>query len=106
ARMVNTFGRWPLIISMTLACAVSYAVIAIPMPLWAMHVTIAVLGFTFGVATTLSITIIVGMTTVSARGTANSLRIMSNRLAQFAMPFGAGLVAAVAGLGGLFVILA
>jgi hypothetical protein len=67
---------------------------------------IAVMGFSFGLATTLSITIVVDMTTVSARGTTNSLRIMSNRAGQFVMPFGAGLVAAAAGLAGLFLTLA
>jgi len=49
---------------------------------------------------------VVAMTTAGARGTANSLRIMGNRTGQFVMPFGAGLVATVAGLGGLFLILA
>jgi MFS family permease len=105
ARMVAAFGRWPLMIANTLACGATYAAIALPLPLWAMHVAIAIMGFSFGVATTLSITIVVDMTAVSARGTANSLRIMGNRIGQFALPFGAGLVAAAAGLAGLFLIL-
>jgi predicted MFS family arabinose efflux permease len=106
ARMVAAFGRWPLMIAGTLVCALAYAAIAAPIPLWAMHVAFATMGFSFGLATTLSITIVVDMTTVSARGTTNSLRIMSNRIGQFVMPFGAGLIAAAAGLGGLFLILA
>jgi len=106
ARMVGQFGRWPLMIVSTLACGLSYAAIAVPMPLWAMHLTIAAMGFSFGLATTLSITIVVDMTTAGARGTTNSLRIMSNRAGQFILPFGAGLVAAVAGLAGLFLMLA
>ncbi len=106
ARMVLAFGRWPLMIASTFACGLSYAAFAAPMPLWAMHMAIAVMGFSFGLATTLSITIVVDMTTVSARGTTNSLRIMSNRAGQFVMPFGAGLVAAATGLAGLFLILA
>jgi predicted MFS family arabinose efflux permease len=106
ARMVTMFGRWPLIIATTFICGVTFAIIAMPLPLWAMHATIFVMGFAFGIATTLSITIIVDMTTVNARGTANSLRIMSNRLGQFVMPFGASLVAALAGLAGLFLVLA
>jgi MFS family permease len=106
ARMVAAFGRWPLIVAGTFACGLSYAVFALPLPLWAMHVAIALMGFSFGLATTLSITIIVDMTTISARGTTNSLRIMSNRIGQFVMPFGAGLVAVAAGLGGLFLTLA
>ena len=86
--------------------ALSYAAFAAPLPLWAMHMAIAVMGFSFGLATTLSITIVVDMTTAGARGTTNSLRIMSNRVGQFVLPFGAGLVAAAAGLSGLFLILA
>jgi MFS family permease len=106
ARMVTAFGRWPLMIAGTFAYAATFAAISAPIPLWAMHVAIAVMGFSFGLATTLSITIVVALTTVSARGTTNSLRIMSNRIGQFAMPFGAGLIAVVSGLGGLFLVLA
>jgi hypothetical protein len=64
------------------------------------------MGFSFGIATTLSVTILVDMTSVGARGTTNSIRIMSNRIGQFIMPFGAGLIAAASGLGGLFLVLA
>jgi MFS family permease len=106
ARMVQAFGRWPLMIASTFACGLSYAAFAAPLPLWAMHMAIAVMGFSFGLATTLSITIVVDMTSISARGTTNSLRIMSNRAGQFVLPFSAGLVAAAAGLPGLFLILA
>jgi len=106
ARMVAAMGRWPLIIASTFVCGLSFAAIAAPLPLWAMHAAIAMMGFSFGLATTLSITIVVDLTTVGARGTTNSLRIMSNRIGQFVMPFGAGLVAAAAGLAGLFLILA
>ena len=60
-----------------------------------------VMGFSFGLATTLSITIVVDLTEVRARGTANTLRIMGNRLGQFVLPFGASLLAAVIGLSGL-----
>jgi MFS family permease len=106
ARLVARAGRWPLMIASALACGCGYAAIAAPLPLPAMHAAIAVMGFTFGLASTLSITIVVDMTTAGAQGTANSIRIMANRAGQFVMPFGAGLVAAAAGIGGLFVMLA
>jgi hypothetical protein len=106
ARMVVVFGRWPLMTASTFFCALSYAAFAAPLPLWAMHLAIAVMGFSFGLATTLSITIVVDMTSAGARGTTNSLRIMSNRAGQFVLPFSAGLIAAVAGLSGLFGLLA
>jgi hypothetical protein len=106
ARMVAVFGRWPLMTATTFAFAATYVATAVPLPLWALYLTFAVMGFAFGIATTLSITIVVDMTTAGAQGTANSLRIMSNRIGQFAMPFGAGLIAAVTGLAGLFAMLA
>ena len=106
ARMVAAFGRWPLMTATTFAYALTFAPLAVPLPLWAMYAIIAVMGFSFGIATTLSITIVVDLTTTGARGTANSLRIMSNRIGQFATPFGAGLVAAATGLAGLFLLLA
>ncbi|MBM3530837.1 MAG: MFS transporter [Alphaproteobacteria bacterium] len=106
ARMVGVFGRWPLMISTSFVCGATYAALAFPLPLWAMHLTLVIMGFTFGLAATLSITIIVDMTVAEARGTANSLRIMGNRMGQFALPFLAGLVAAAAGLAGLFAVLA
>jgi predicted MFS family arabinose efflux permease len=105
-RLVARAGRWPLMVGSTIACALGYAAIAAPLPLWAMHAAIAVMGFSFGLASTLSITIVVNMTTAGAQGTANSIRIMANRAGQFVMPFGAGLVAAATGLGGLFLLLA
>jgi MFS family permease len=106
ARMVRLVGRWPLMTISCLLCASTYAAFAIPLPLWSMHLVIAVMGLSFGLATTLSITIVVDMTAPPARGTANSLRIMGNRIGQFVLPFGAGVVAAAAGLAGLFLIIA
>jgi predicted MFS family arabinose efflux permease len=106
ARMVAAAGRWPLMIASTFACALSYAALAAPLSLPMMFLVMIVMGGTFGIAATLSITIVVDMTTANARGTGNSLRIMANRIGQFALPFGAGIVAAATGLTGLFLVLA
>ncbi len=106
ARMVAAAGRWPLMIASTLACALSYAALAAPLSMPMMVLVMIVMGGTFGIAATLSITIVVDMTAAGARGTGNSLRIMANRIGQFVLPFGAGVVAAAAGLTGLFLILA
>jgi predicted MFS family arabinose efflux permease len=101
ARMVAAAGRWPLMIASTIACAAAFGALAVPVPLPGMYAIMVVMGFSFGLATTLSITITVDMTEVRARGTANTLRIMGNRLGQFVLPFSAGLVAAIIGLTGL-----
>jgi predicted MFS family arabinose efflux permease len=105
-RMVEAVGRWPLMTVSTFACAAAFAALAVPLPLIWMFVIMLVMGFSFGLATTLSITIVVDMTAANARGTANSLRIMGNRLGQFALPFGAGLAAAAAGISGLLLLCA
>jgi predicted MFS family arabinose efflux permease len=106
ARIVAAAGRFPLMVGSAIFCAATYALFAVPLPLWAMHIVIAGMGFSFGLATTLSITMVIDMTSVSARGTVNSLRIMGNRLGQFVLPFSAGLVAGATGLAGLFLLIA
>lgn len=106
ARLVKRVGRWPLMIWSTIACAVAFGLLAAPLTFWPMVGVMIVMGMSFGIATTLSITIVVDMTTAGARGTANSLRIMANRLGQFVLPFGAGLVAAASGLAGLLLLMA
>jgi predicted MFS family arabinose efflux permease len=106
ARIVAATGRWRLMVGSTIVCAVTYALFAAPLPLWAMHIVIAGMGFSFGLATTLSITMVIDMTSAPARGTANSLRIMGNRLGQFVLPFSAGLIAVASGLAGLFLLIA
>ena len=71
-----------------------------------MHILIAVIGCTLGIVMTLSITRVVELSAAAARGTANSLRIMGNRIGQVAVPFSAGLVAAASGVSGILVIIA
>jgi predicted MFS family arabinose efflux permease len=105
-RLVEVAGRFPLMIASTFASAATFVALAAPLPLVWMAVIMVVMGFLVGLATTLSITIVVDMTTVGARGTANSLRIMGNRLGQFVLPFSAGLAAAAAGISGLLLICA
>ncbi|HKA73099.1 MAG TPA: MFS transporter [Xanthobacteraceae bacterium] len=106
ARMVMEFGRDPLMVTCTFVAALAFVSLAFPIPLWAMYLAMAVMGFTLGLATTLSVTTVVDRTPASARGTANSLRIMGNRLGQVSLPFGASLVAAATGVAGIMVMIA
>jgi len=75
------------------------------MPLWAMYVAIAAAGFALSNAITVSIATLLAMTSEETRGTANSLRMMGNRMGQFVIPFMAGLIAAAAGVAGIFLII-
>jgi len=106
ARFVTAFGHDPLMVCCTFAAALSFAAIAAPMPLWAMYIAMAIMGFALGAAMTLSITMVVARTPANARATANSLRIMGNRIGQVSLPFGASLMAASTGVAGILVLIA
>jgi predicted MFS family arabinose efflux permease len=67
ARMVVACGRDPLMVACTFVAALAFAVLALPIPLAAMYLAMAVMGFTLGIATTLSVTTVVDRTSVSAR---------------------------------------
>src|SRR5262249_1202252 len=53
ARMVVAFGRDPLMVTCTFVAAIAFASLAAPLPLWAMYLAMAVIGFSLGIATTL-----------------------------------------------------
>jgi predicted MFS family arabinose efflux permease len=106
ARLIVAVGRVPLMVASLVGAAVAFGCVAIPMPVILLYAATASTGFTIGIATTITVTTIVAMTAAGTRGTANSLRVTGNRIAQVAVPFGASLVAAVAGAGGIFVIIA
>ena len=98
-------GRWRLLVISTFASAVSYIGIALPLPLALMHVALAGAGFSLGIAVTGSIATLLSLASAEARGTANSLRMMGNRVGQFVIPFLAGLIAAAAGAAGIFLVI-
>jgi MFS family permease len=105
ARLNEMVGRWPLLVGSTLAGAVCYIGIALPLPLAALMVAIAGAGFALGISVTGSIASLLALASDEARGTANSLRMMGNRMGQFVIPFLAGLIAAATGAAGIFLAL-
>lgn len=105
ARLNDWVGRQRLMIASVFSSAATYAALAIPMPYALMAVVIAGAGFSLGVSITVTIASLLALATAEAVGTANSLRIMGNRIGQFIIPFLAGLIAAAAGVGGIFLII-
>ena len=105
ARLNELLGRWRLLIASTLAGAACYIGIALPLPLPLMHGAIAGAGFALGIAVTGSIATLLSLASAEARGTANSLRMMGNRVGQFVIPFLAGLIAAASGAAGIFLVI-
>jgi MFS family permease len=98
-------GRWRLMAVSTLASAIFYAAIAAPLPIALLVVMIAAAGFSLSNSITVSIATLLATTNDETRGTANSLRMMGNRMGQFVIPFLAGLIAAAAGVAGIFLII-
>jgi predicted MFS family arabinose efflux permease len=105
-RIIHLVGRGPLTLASMIGAGVGFACLALPVPLSAMIGAMAVMGFSLGIATTLSLTNVVDLASPQAMGTVMSLRITGNRIGQVALPFVASLVAAAAGVGGIFVIIA
>jgi predicted MFS family arabinose efflux permease len=105
ARLNEALGRWRLLVISTFAGAASYTSLALPLPLLMVHAAIAGAGFSLGIAVTGSIATLLSLASAEARGTANSLRMMGNRVGQFIIPFAAGLVAAATGAAGIFLVI-
>jgi MFS family permease len=73
-----------------------------PLPELALGAVMVTTGLGLGIALTCSVSLTMEIAPPRARGTALSIRMTAIRLAQFALPLGAGLVVAPLGAGGTF----
>nr|WP_240979682.1 MFS transporter [Streptomyces sp. HNM0574] len=103
--MSARLGRRGLLVGSCLLAAVLCVLLAVPVPVWALAVSMVLLGFTLGVGQPLTMTTVVRAAPAGARSTALALRLTGNRLGQVAAPAGAGLVAGAAGTAAPFVLL-
>ncbi|MDI3407265.1 MFS transporter [Streptomyces cavernicola] len=103
--MIRIVGRTALLVVTCLVGGLLCAGIALPVPVWALALMLAVLGFCLGVGQPLSMTTVVQAAPDGARSTALALRLTGNRLGQVAAPASAGLVAGVAGAAAPFLML-
>ncbi|MER6347472.1 MFS transporter [Streptomyces sp. NPDC001595] len=103
--LLRLLGRTALLTVTCLLAAVLCAGVAVPVPVWALAVMLAALGFCLGVGQPLSMTTVVQAAPEGARSTALALRLTGNRLGQVAAPATAGLVAGVVGVAAPFVML-
>jgi MFS family permease len=103
--LLRLLGRAVLLTVTCLLAAVLCAGIALPVPVWALALILAALGFCLGVGQPLSMTTVVQAAPDGARSTALALRLTGNRLGQVAAPAAAGLIAGVAGVAAPFVML-
>ncbi|MFF4253316.1 MFS transporter [Streptomyces sp. NPDC001663] len=103
--LLRLLGRAVLLGATCGLAAVLCAGIALPLPVWALAILLAALGFCLGVGQPLSMTTVVQAAPDDARSTALALRLTGNRLGQVAAPAAAGLVAGVAGVAAPFLML-
>ncbi|MFH9863428.1 MFS transporter [Streptomyces sp. NPDC017202] len=103
--LLRLLGRTMLLTVTCLPAALLCAGVALPVPVWALAVMLAALGFCLGVGQPLSMTTVVQAAPDGARSTALALRLTGNRLGQVAAPAAAGLIAGVAGAAAPFVML-
>ncbi|MGW6737330.1 MFS transporter [Streptomyces sp. NPDC055013] len=103
--LLRLLGRTLLLTVTCLLAALLCAGIALPVPVWALALILAVLGFCLGVGQPLSMTTVVQASPDGARSTALALRLTGNRLGQVATPASAGLIAGLAGVAAPFVML-
>ncbi|MFE4796681.1 MFS transporter [Streptomyces sp. NPDC056708] len=103
--MLRVLGRTTLLTTTCLLAGMLCAGIALPVPVAALAVMLAVLGFCLGAGQPLSMTTVVQAAPAEARSTALALRLTGNRLGQVAAPASAGLIAGVAGTAAPFVML-
>ncbi|WP_409473020.1 MFS transporter [Streptomyces sp. HC307] len=103
--LLRLVGRTLLLTVTCLLAALLCAGIALPVPVWALALILAALGFCLGVGQPLSMTTVVQAAPEGARSTALALRLTGNRLGQVAAPATAGLIAGIAGVAAPFVML-
>ncbi len=101
-RAVRLFGRLRLMLGSVAIAGAGLLAMALPLPIWGMGAALFAAGFGLGIALTSTIALTVEIAPKAVRGTALSLRLTANRIAQFGLPLLAGLVVAPLGAGGIF----
>jgi MFS family permease len=105
SRLIAGLGRQRLtLVSISLGAA-AFALLAVPsLPL--MFLAISTVGLGLGIASTTTLSGMVDLAPIEARGTALSLRITGNRIGQVLVPLLASLIAVAAGTAGILLVIA
>lgn len=104
-RLIQMFGRMPLMVFCLFLTGVAFAILASPAPVWALGIATGFIGIGLGVAAALALSSIVELAPPEAQGTAVTLRITGNRIGQATIPLAAGLVAGAMGAAGVMAVL-
>jgi len=100
-QLATWLGRRRLMVGSVGLAAASMALMALPVPVWALGALLAVAGFTLGIGQPLTMSWLAEVSPLGLRGTAMSLRLTGNRLGQVLIPSLVGLVATGVGAAGV-----
>lgn len=92
SRAIGWFGTMSVMTGAALAGGVALVAVGLPLPVWGIGICMIFTGFGLGIALTSTVALTLTCAPPSARGTALSLRLTANRLAQFIIPIGAGFI--------------
>lgn len=101
-RLHTLMGGYSLIVSSALLSALSSALLMLLLPAWALYIIVAVQGFALSICQTVTMTSFINLANDSIWGTVTSVRMIGNRVGQFAFPVLASMIAALSGVGAIF----
>lgn len=104
-RLHTLMGGYSLIVASALLSAISSALLMFLLPAWALYVIVAVQGFALSICQTVTMTSFITLANDSIWGTVTSIRMIGNRVGQFAFPVLASMVAALSGVGTIFAVI-
>lgn len=100
--LLARIDRRRLIVSATLVSAVPMLLVPVTSNVVALAAAMLVIGFFWGIGQPLTMMWVTSLAHHDNRATALSIRLAGNRVAQFALPLGAGAVAGATGVGVIF----
>jgi MFS family permease len=104
-RLHTIMGGYSLIVSSAVLSAISSAALMLILPSWTLYIVVAIHGFALSVCQTVTMTSFITLANDSIWGTVTSIRMIGNRVGQFAFPVLASLVAALSGVGTIFAVI-
>ena len=104
--LVRIMGRTNLALIAMMLSALSFAVMGLTNSIPVMYGASIIMGIGLGISVTLAMSNVIELSPLNARGTALSLRLTGNRIGQFSIPAMGSMMAALAGVSGVFLIIA
>ena len=101
---VARFGRMRVMLGASAIGGLGLLILGLPLPLWGLAVAMITTGFGVGIALTSTVALTLVVAPPAASGTALSLRLTANRIAQFTIPLGAGVVVGPFGAAGVLAV--